>query len=70
MTNIELTIDQLKNVNGGHQGFACPISSFSELSDISRNFKKAQKVMNFKKINNFSQGQTSFSQGQTSLMEY
>ena len=70
MTNIELSIDQLKKVNGAHQGFVCPISSFSELSDISRNFKKAQKVMNFKKINNFSQGQTSFNQGQTSMMEY
>ena len=62
MTYTELTLEQLKAVNGafwGHQGHVCPMSSFSELSDISRNFKAAQNVKNSKKLNRFSQGQTS-----------
>ena len=72
MTNTELTLEQLKIANGAifHHGHVCPMSSFTELSDISRNFKGAQKVKNIKRFNGFSQGQTSFSQGQTSLMEH
>ena len=73
MPDTELTLDQLKVANGaflGHHGHVCPMSSFTELSDISRNFKGAQKVKNIKRFNGFSQGQTSFSQGQTSLMQH
>ena len=73
MTNTELTLEQLKVANGafwGHHGHVCPMFSFTELSDISRNFKGAQNVKSFKRFSGFSQGQTSFSQGQTSLMEH
>ena len=44
MTNTELASDQLRDANGAHQGFVCPMSSFSELSDISRNLEGIQKL--------------------------
>ena len=70
MTNTELTLDQLQYISGAHQGFVCPMSSFTELSDISRNFKGAQNAKDDNRFNAFRQGQTKFSQGQTSLMEH